>query len=721
MTSKTRIFDVSGMDCGGCAANLEKGIGRLDGVNAVKIDFMAAKMEVQGEATLETLQQRAKSLGNYTVSDPATESKATSPLTQGGVRGFIAYLLRERPTQFALVGGSLTLLTFLATLVGLPGSLAMVSYTLATAIAGYPVASSGFKTLWINRTFNLNLLMVIAAVGAIVIGETVEAAVIIFLYAVGEALEGFTADQARNSIRSLADLTPNVAHKLHDDRTDSVPVEQLAVGDLIRVKPGERVPMDGEIVGGHSGVNQAPITGESIPVNKDKGDPVYAGSINGEGALTVRVTSLAADNTLNRIIKLVEEAQSAKSPSQRRVDQFAAFYTPIMVVAALLVATVPPLFFGAPFFEPATGGHGWLYRALAMLMIACPCALVISTPVTVVSAITKAARSGVLIKGGLHLETLGRVQAIAFDKTGTLTAGQPKVTHYHGINCTSDDRCDDCDDMLALAASVEKQSAHPLAHAVVGAATRTYAAENVTNLSGRGVRGEVNGHTVTVGSHRLFDEEYPHDAAICDAVHAYERDGQTAMLVAEDNNVRGIITVADTLRDSSKTVIRDLNALGVRTVMLTGDNATVANVIGGQAGVSDVRAGLLPQDKSEAVRGLLADHKHVAMVGDGINDAPALAAATVGVAMGGAGSAQAIETADIALMADDLRQLPFTMRLSRFANRLISLNIALSVGIKLIFTVLAVAGMTSLWLAIFADVGMLVIVTLNGMRPLRFS
>src|SRR5690606_7901607 len=488
---------------------------------------------------------------------------------------------------------------------------------------------------------------------------------------------------------------------------------------------GERVPMDGVVISGTSSANQAPITGESIPVYKTVGDTVYAGSINGEGTLEVRVTQLAVDNTLNRIIKLVEEAESRRAPSQRFVDRFAHYYTPGVVVLALLVAIVPPLLFGAPFFD-TPDGHGWFYRALAMLVIACPCALVISTPVTVISAITAAARRGVLIKGGAHLEALGGIRAVAFDKTGTLTAGRPVVTQLRSVDCeVGDNACSLCTDVLALAAAVEKRSTHPLAQAVLQAAEAhavldQYApATDVELLAGRGVQGRVGDRLVTVGSHTLFEADYPHPQKLCDLVDSAEAQGQTAMLLSDGDRVRGYIAVADQPRDSSRAVIRDLNALGLQTIMLTGDNEQAARAIGRQVDVTDVRAQLMPEDKVNAVRSLIDEYDSVAMVGDGVNDTPALAAATVGIAMGGAGSAQALETADIALMADDLTQLPFAIRLARLARMLIRQNVALSLGLKAVFLVLALVGGASLWAAVFADVGMSLLVTLNGMRPLR--
>lgn len=713
---QTRTYTVKGMDCAHCAETLETGISRLDGVTNVRVDFMSNRIVIEGDATFDNLRQRAQTLGSYDLFDDTTPQPIAQPLPEG-VRGFLVYLLREQATQFALVGGAVSLFALVLSLFRLSPLLIDNVFIIGTAIAAYPVARSGVNNLRINRTFNINMLMTIAVIGAIIIGETAEAAVVIFLYAIGEALEGFTADKARDSIRAIADLAPPTANRLQGQLSETVPVEALAVGDHILVKPSERIPMDGNIISGHSGINQAPITGESLPIDKGVGDNVYAGSINGDGALTIEVTQLSQDNTLNRIIQLVEEAQNVRAPSQRRIDRFASVYTPAMVVAALLVMSVPPLFFGQPFLETSADSHGWLYRALAMLMIACPCALVISTPVAVVSAITNAARHGVLIKGGLHLESLGRVRAIAFDKTGTLTRGEPTVTDVVTLSDMMS-----ADDVLRYAAAIERQSNHPLAQAIVNAATHlpTTHADHVTSITGRGLQGDVDGVHVTVGSHRHFDDHMPHDKTICEKIEAAEAQGQTVVMVALDAQPIGYLTLADTPRDESQSVIAHLKELGLQTVMLTGDNNAAAQHIAASVGVDDVRAELLPQDKTDAVSALRDQYHHVAMIGDGVNDTPALAAASVGVAMGGAGSAQAIETADIALMQDDLNRLPFTVRLSQFTTNIITQNIVLSVGVKLGFAALAILGMTSLWLAIVADVGMLILVTLNGLRPLGF-
>jgi Cd2+/Zn2+-exporting ATPase len=731
-----QTYRIEGMDCADCARTIEKGVSGLSGVKSAQVDFMTSLLNVEGDVTAETLNKRVEALGYKLAARETTDAKTggiyasrTDNPAAGGLIGrivnsvseFVRFLLRETPTRLAVIGGAILLVGVIASLIGLNERYANLLYIAAVILALLPLARSGFNTLVINREFNINLLMTIAAVGAILIGEMLEAAVVVFLFAIGEALEGYTADRARQSIRGLMTLQPTRAILLFGGMEIETPIESIKVNDLVLVKAGENIPVDGIVADGTSAVDQSLVTGESIPVAKQEGSDVYAGTINGTGALTIRVTKLVADNTVNRIIQLVEEASSVRAPSQRMVDEFARVYTPAVVAIAALVAVVPPLMFSAPFYD-TPDGHGWLYRALSLLVIACPCALVISTPVTVISAITAAARRGVLIKGGAHLEALGRVTVIAFDKTGTLTRGKPIVTNVRAIDCPTDSPCEICDDVLALANAVERRSAHPLARAVGdaardhGVADRYIAAEAVETLTGLGVQGVVNGTRVTIGSHDLFDREYPHDETFCDKVKAAEAQGQTTMLLNDGERVRGYIAVADDPRPESANVLAQLHALGLRSVMLTGDVPQAAARIAEQVGVYDVRAGLMPADKVTAVRELLRDHGRVAMIGDGINDTPALAAATVGIAMGGAGSAQALEIADVALMADDLRQLHVAVRLSRFARQLIKQNMIISFGVKGVFIVLALFGATSLWLAILADVGTSLVVTLNGMR-----
>lgn len=726
MTDATiKTYKVEGMDCAGCAREVETGVSKLPGVQSAQVDFVTNTLRLTGDVPFAVLQERVQTLGKSLVA-PEAAAAPVQIAKRGGVLGFWDYLVARDETRQALVGGGLVILTFILALLGLPETFAGILYTVGMLITLAPIAKSGFNTLRINRTFNINLLMTIAAVGAIAMGEFLEGATVIFLFAIGEALEGYTADRARDSIRSLMALKPTKATRLRGSHEDVIGIEALQIGDTLLIKPGENIPMDGTVLTGLSRVNQAPITGESVPVEKNVGDTLFAGTINGEGTLTMTVTRLAADNTLSRIIALVEEAQSVRAPSQRLIDRFAHYYTPAVVVLAALVAIVPPLLFNAPLLDTGTE-HGWLYRALSLLVIACPCALVISTPVTIISAITAAARRGVLIKGGAHLEALGTIRAVAFDKTGTLTQGRPAVMGYHAIDCKTGEVCEQCDDVLALASAVERRTTHPLAQAVVRAAEdrqldKAYApAEAVEMIAGQGVRGTVGEKQITLGSHSLFDTQFPHSTAFCDQVKQSESQGHTTMLLAEEGTVRGYVALADAVRTSSTHVVSELHTLGLPTVMLTGDHATVAQTIAQQVGVQDVRAGLLPQDKVDAVKSLTEKYGPIAMVGDGVNDTPALAAATLGIAMGGAGSPQALETADMALMADDLSQLPYAIRLARFARHLITQNVVLSFGLKAVFVVLALMGLTSLWVAIFADVGMALMVTLNGMRPLRYE
>ncbi|TVR19262.1 MAG: cadmium-translocating P-type ATPase [Anaerolineaceae bacterium] len=712
-----KIYHIGNMDCANCAREVEEGVARLDGVAAVRVDFASAKMTLSGEVPFDVLQDRVRALGK------TIQTEDAAPVIESyrsGLPGFWDYLIHRRESQLALAGGALILLALVLSFILDSPAFINGLYTVAMLTALYPIARNGINALVINRRFNINLLMTIAAIGAVVIGEFLEAAFVIFLFAIGESLEGFVTGRARDGLRGLIALKPRTALKRTASGEWIVSVDELSIGDEILVKPGEQIPMDGIVIGGESAVNQAPITGESVPVYKSDGAVVYAGCINGDGALNVRVTHHAADNTLSRVIQLVEEAQSAKSPTQRVIDRFAGWYTPAVVLLAALVAGAPPLLFGA---DSAV----WLYRALTMLVIACPCALVISTPVSVISAITAAARNGILIKGGAHLEALGQVNIIAFDKTGTLTHGKPQVTRFHSLRCsTNDEDCTECVDVLALAAAVERHSAHPLAHAVTSAARvrqleGVYSADGVQSLTGRGVRGVVDGRTVTVGSHALFEAECPHPDSICALVNEAEQSGQTALLLHDGDDVRGFFTVIDQPREDSRATIAELSALGIQTVMLTGDNPVVAAEIARQTGVDSFRASLLPEDKASAIQGLQADGSRAAMVGDGINDAPALARASVGVAMGGAGSAQALETADIALMQDDIGKLPYAVRLARFARHIIRANIVLTFVVKVIFLVLAAVGLTTMWVAIFADVGMTLLVTLNGMRPLRLG
>jgi Cd2+/Zn2+-exporting ATPase len=723
------VFQVDGMDCADCALHLEEALRNTPGIAQVRVDFALARLRVTPQDGIEmrkAIEQVAEGMG-YALQSQADEGLAAAP------ESWQERLWRQRRDLTTVVSGLLIALAVATQLLGLPEAATAGIYVTAIAVGGFYIARSGWAALRTAHSLDMNALMTIAAVGAIFVGEWAEGAVAMFLFSLGNTLEGYTMDRARNAIRGLMDLSPRQATVMHGNHEEQVPVEELRAGDRILVRPGERIPMDGVVLTGESAVNQAPITGESVPAEKVPGHEVYAGTVNGQGALTVRVTRLAADTTIARIIKMVEEAQAQKAPSQRFVDRFARVYTPAVIAIAVGVAVLPPLFgwlsgtdtFGALFSV-------WVYRALVLLVIACPCALVISTPVSIISAIASAARAGVLIKGGTHLESLGSLKVIAFDKTGTLTAGKPQVVdvrcidHQPGLAWTD---CHECRRMLSDAATVERQSEHPLARAVVqaadahGLAPAIAVAEAVEAMTGRGVRGRVNGHSLTVGTHTYIHESDPDLVAgpLCDAVHAAQAAGQTAMVVRDDCcGVRGYIAVADTLRPGVQDVMAALDSVGIEhTVMLTGDNQATAQSIAEAAGVHDVRADLLPDQKVAAIEGLLEQYDAVAMVGDGVNDAPALARASVGIAMGAAGTDTALETADVALMADDLGKLPFAVNLSRQARRIIGQNVAFSLGIKAVFLALALTGSATLWMAVFADVGASLIVTFNGMRLLR--
>jgi Cd2+/Zn2+-exporting ATPase len=726
------VFRVDGLDCADCALHLEEALRRTPGVAGVSLDFSLARLRItsnDGPEARAAVERVAREMGYSLEAQGAKGTQAA----QGYAAGRQEWAWRHRRDLTTVGAGSLVALAVGMQLLDLPVTAVAAVYIAAIGVGGYYIARSGWAGLRNAHSLDMNALMTIAAVGSVFVGEWAEGAVAMFLFSLGNTLENYTMDRARNAIRGLMDLSPRRATVLHGDREEQVPVEELRIGDRILARPGERIPMDGIVLNGDSAVNQAPITGESLPVDKGPGQEVFAGTVNGQGALTVRVTHLAADTTIARIIKMVEEAQAQKAPSQRFVDRFARVYTPAVITIAAGVAVLPPLLgwlSGAGAFGTLFGT--WFYRALVILVIACPCALVISTPVSIVSAIAAAARAGVLIKGGAYLEALGGVKVVAFDKTGTLTAGQPHVVDVRCLEHPADlawAECSSCRQMLAEAAAVERRSEHPLALAIVRAAEaqglllEVPVAEGVEALTGRGVRGRVNGHSVTVGTHSLVHESQPElvDGPLCTAVHAAQAAGQTAMVVRDDCcGVLGYIAVADTLRPGLAQVMNTLDQLGIEhTVMLTGDNEATARTAAAAAGMNDVRAGLLPDQKVAAIQALLNQYGAVAMVGDGVNDAPALARATVGIAMGAAGTGAALETADVALMADDLTRLPFAVKLSRRTRSIIRQNVAMSLGIKAVFLALALAGVATLWMAVFADMGATLIVTFNGMRLLR--
>lgn len=588
----------------------------------------------------------------------------------------------------------------------------ITGYAAAIIIGGYTLFLKGFKNL-ARLNFDMSTLMTIAIIGAAIIGEWGEGAMVVILFAISEALERFSMEKARQSIESLMDIAPKEALIKRDNEEMRIHVDDIQIGDIMIVKPGEKLAMDGVVLKGTSSLNQAAITGESVPAVKTAGDEVFAGTLNEEGLLEVKVTKHAEDTTIAKIIHLVEEAQAEKAPSQQFVDKFARYYTPAIIVLALLIAVVPPLFGG--------DWNEWIYQGLAALVVGCPCALVVSTPVAVVTAVGNAARNGVLIKGGIHLEETGALKSIAFDKTGTLTKGVPAVTDI--ITIKGDER-----QLLQITAAIEKGSQHPLASAIMKKAEEMGTdftgldTEEFTSITGKGVKAAVNGVLYYAGSPNLFEELHSGmESTIQKQIADLQTQGKTVMILGTASEILLLIAVADEIREHSKTVISKLNDMGIKTVMLTGDNHRTALEIGKQAGVSEIKADLLPQDKLAVIKELRAGHQSVAMVGDGVNDAPALAAASVGVAMGGAGTDTALETADIALMSDDLSKLPYTIKLSQKALRIIKQNITFSLGIKALALLLVVPGWLTLWIAIFADMGATLLVTLNSLRLLKIK
>ena len=585
-------------------------------------------------------------------------------------------------------------------------------FVVAAAIGSVFPAQRAWQAIK-RRSLDINALMVIAVIGAIFIGEYEEGAMVVSLFAAAQWLEAQSLDRARKAIGRLLDLAPSTVLVRDDAGERRIGIDDVTPGALMIVKPGEKIALDGIVRNGRSDVNQAPITGESLPVEKAEGDEVFAGTINGHGAMVVTVTRRRGDTTLARIVYLVESAQAKRAPMQQFIDRFAAWYTPSVVILAVLVATVPVIALGQPF-------DTWLYRALVLLVVSCPCALVISTPVSIVSALAGAAQQGVLVKGGIHLERLAGVRVVAFDKTGTVTTGRLTLDAIHPVGDRS------ADDLLALAASVESQSEHPIAEAIVSAAQqrsiRLSAPMDVRALPGLGVEGRVGSASIVCGTPRLFSERGAMTPAIANLAQQVVADGLSPIVVARDGVSIGVLGVKDRPKADAARVVSDLRAQGVsRVAMITGDHDAAARATGSQLGVDDVRSGQLPEDKVTAVENLRHAHGAVAMVGDGVNDAPALAAADVGIVMGAMGSDAALETADIALMTDELPKVPYTIRLSRATLANIRANVALSIGLKVAFVVLAVAGVATLWMAVLADTGASALVVANAVRLRRFA
>ncbi|WP_136416101.1 heavy metal translocating P-type ATPase [Herbaspirillum sp. ST 5-3] len=708
------VFLIQKMDCPTEEKLIRSRLQGMDGIENMQFNLMERELTVRHRLTsVDPIVGALKSLGMEPVTKSDSLGAAPEFVDEGDETG--KHRIPRRTWILMTISG-LTAISaeIVAWSTGQEGSWPVIALALIAILTG---GLDTMKKGWIalrHFSLNMNFLMSLAVIGAAIIGQWPEAAVVIFLFALAELIEAMSLDRARNAIKGLMAMSPETATVQIDGQWRDIPAKQASLGAIVRVKPGERVPLDGVVTEGQTTINQAPITGESMPVPKQPGDPVFAGTINERGAFDYSVTALQSNSTLSRIIKSVQQAQGDRAPTQRFVDQFAHYYIPAVVLLALLVAVVPPLWMGAA-FQP------WLYKALVLLVIACPCALVISTPVTVVSGLAAAARHGILIKGGVYLEQGHKLKAIALDKTSTVTVGKPGVTDVLRVKEGNEGT------LLRYAASLSSCSDHPVSSAIVAhwrEQNGTQPLADVTEfqaITGRGIKGKINGEMFYLGNHRLV-----HELVICSpeleaTLENLEEQGKTVVVLCSVASPLMVLAVADTIRETSVDAVARLRALGVEVVMLTGDNDHTARAIADKAGIADARGNLLPEDKLAAINQLIHTHGYVGMAGDGINDAPALAKASIGFAMGAAGTDTALETADVALMDDDLRKIPDFIRLSAKARSVLMQNIVLALSIKAVFLVLALAGEATLWMAVFADMGASLLVVMNGLRLLKLD
>ena len=717
---KVLTLKVVGLDCAEEVGALKATVGKLNGVDQLDFNLLNGTMivtftddRVSKEQVIAAVEKAGLSAQPYLagVEDDQSfwqrQGRKIMCVLSGvlAVTGFISHAVLHGSLVDALTGGQ-------------GGEnhtfplISIVAYLGAVICGGwyvFPKAVSAVRRL----RADMNFLMSIAVVGALLIGEYFEAAAVAFLFSFSLLLESWSVGRARRAIKSLMDLTPATARYICPSDGDIMekPVAEVPVGATVLVRPGEKFPLDGVISKGNTSVNQAPITGESMPVSKAQGDEVFAGTINEDGAIEFRSSKPAADTTLSRIIHMVEEAQSRRAPSEQWVEKFARYYTPAMILIAVLIAIIPPLLFGGAWGD-------WFYQALVILVIACPCALVISTPVSIVAALASAARVGVLIKGGAYLEAAARLKAIALDKTGTITHGKPEVQEIIPLNDHTRN------ELLERAAAMEAHSDHPLARAILRLAEKegikVPPSEDFQAIKGKGASATIHGRPFWLGSHRLLHEKEMETPELHQQIAAMEDAGHSIVIIGNEEHVCGFISIADTIREHAPQVVIDLKAIGLQhVVMLTGDNQGTADAIAKTVGFDEVRAELLPEDKLKAVEELVRRYKDIAMVGDGINDAPALAAASLGIAMGAAGTDAAIETADIALMSDDLSRIPWLIGHAQKALNIIRQNIIFALGLKLVFMGLALANIATLWMAIAADMGASLLVIGNSLRLLR--
>lgn len=704
---ESHTYRVKGFSCASCAKTFENNVKDLPGVTDARVNFGASKITVTGHTSLQALEKAGAFEGLKLTVDGTRKDQVSADETE-----VVPWFKQYETELFGLLFLVLGIMS--SVMSGHSHPMTALLVVISSAVLGFQLFKVGIKNLR-YFVFDMRTLMTVAVFGGVFIGEWLEVGIVVMLFRVSELLEGYSMERARKSIASLIDMAPSKAQIRRVDGDEMLDVDAVEIGDVMVVKPGEKIAMDGVIIEGQSLINQAAITGESLPEEKSVGDNVYAGTLNTDGLLLVSVTKRVEDTTLQKIIHLVEEAQAEKAPAERFIDGFARVYTPIIMLISLLVMIVPPLFFNQDVSL-------WLYQGLAILIVGCPCALVVSTPISIVSAIGNAAKQGVLIKGGVHLETLGRIKAMAFDKTGTLTKGEPFVTDVHLIDQSVSEI-----DVMALIYGLEKDSTHPLAKALTTKASEYTLSKTgmtemteIMSLPGRGIQGKLNGRVYAVESPRNLMSTLTSEVKT--AIHSLETKGKTVVVVTQDAYPLAYLAMADEIRDSAKETLRHLDSLGIKDmVMLTGDNHRAAEDIASQLGINQVRSELLPQDKMAVIDQLVKDYHYVAMVGDGVNDAPAMAKASVGIAMGAKGTDTALETADLALMADDLTALPFAIRLSRKALRIIKANVTFSLAIKLAALMLVIPGWLTLWLAIISDIGATLLVSLNSMRLLKLK
>ncbi len=692
---------IENMDCSDCSLVIEHSVGRMDGVLSVNVNYPTEKMWIEYD--------------NHKVNRAAIEKRVRSLGYQIPLNEFQARLQENRELLFSLLSGLFLLIGWLGgTFFSFPSFLSIGLFAIAYVLGGWDVSRHAWHALR-ERRLDTDGLMVVAAIGAAFLGEFAEGALLLFLFSLGHALEERALDRARSAVRALADLAPKTALVKRDGKEQELPVESLQLDDVVIVRPGVRIPVDGIILDGNSGIDQSSVTGESLPVDKTVGDQVFASTVNGEGALEVKVTRLAKDSTLARVMKMVEEAQAQKSPTQQTVEKFERVFVPAVLILTALVIVIPPLF-GFPFRES-------FLRAMTLLVAASPCALALGTPAAILAGVAQAARNGVLVKGGAHLENLGLLKAIAFDKTGTVTHGQPEVTDVVAIQSSAWSEAD----LLSTAAGAESRSAHPLAQAVVRAAQTqglpVSPVDDVESLTGRGLKAMMRGKTIWIGNQKLMNEAgVALSSKSISRAESLQGQGKSLMWVAEDKTAIGLIALADTLRKEAAPTMTALKRSGVaHTIMLTGDNARSASAIANEIGLTEFRADLMPENKLTIIRDLVKEYGQVAMIGDGVNDAPALANATVGIAMGGAGTDVALETADVALMGDDLSKLPFAVGLGRATRAIIIQNLFIALGVigLLIFT--SLTGIISIGIAVVFHEGSTLVVVANALRLLHYK